>query len=120
MRLNAEAEFGEDAGHDLGHAKRDDDTQASADHGGEDIVGHSLRHEHLDQLPALGPDRASHAHLRLPLGGEHDEDHDDEQHAGGDGEEPEDEEEGGEDVARCFGILNEVLLDVFDFQSDVV
>ncbi len=120
MGLDAEAELGEDTGHDLRDAEGDEDAEAGANHGGEDVIGHALRHEHLDQVSTLGSDRTRHAHLRLALGGKHDEDHDDEEHAGGDGEEAEDEEEGGEDVARRLGVLNEVLLDVLDYESDVV
>ena len=38
-------------------------------------------------MPALEADGAAHAHLRAPLGGEHHEDQEDEQHADRDREE---------------------------------
>ena len=87
MERDAEA-AGEERGHDADHADGDDDAEGGANGSGADVVGHTLRHEHLHQVLALGADGADHPHLHFPFRGEHDEDEEDEECAGGDGEEP--------------------------------
>ena len=62
---------------------------------------------------ALRADRARHAHLRLPLGGEHHEDHEDEHDAGGDREHAQHQEERREEVAVRLALLDRVGLDAF-------
>ena len=55
-------------------------------HGGDEVVGDPLEREHLDEVPPARADRARDAELAAPLGGEHDEDQEDQQDAGGDRE----------------------------------
>src|SRR5690606_22911078 len=94
-----------------GDAHRRDDSQRRADESSENGVARALGDELLDELAALLPDRAGHAHLGAALGGEHGEDQDDQQDAGGDREEAEDQEEAGEGLGVLLGHLNGVLLE---------
>ena len=100
-------------------AERRADAQRRADGAGDEVVGHAFGDEGLDQVAALRADRAGHAHLGLPLGGEHHEDHEDQHDAGGDREEAEDEEEGREHVADLLGLFDGVLLDRLDLDGAV-
>ena len=104
----AEPEEADDQRQRRGHAER------RADRAGDQVVGHALGDEGLDEVAALGADRAGHAHLRLSLGREHHEDHEDQHDAGGDREQTEDQEEGREEVAGLLGFLHVVLLHRLD------
>ena len=60
-------------------------------------------------MPTLGAQRAGHPELRLPLRRKHDEDHDDQQHAGRDREDAEDQKEGQQAGASIFRLLQLAL-----------
>ncbi len=92
------------------HAVRDSDAEQRADRRRREVVRRALEDEHLDQVSALGPDRACDAELRAALGGEHDEDQEDEEDARRDREGAEHREEGHEDVALLVGGLEAVML----------
>jgi hypothetical protein len=115
LGLNRDPERLEDGAHDLDHGQRHQHSQRRADEGRAQIVGHSFRQEGLDQLAALGAQRAGHAHLRLSLGSQHHEDHEDEENAGGDGEEAHHQEHGAHDVAEDLSIVDELLFHLHHF-----
>src|SRR5437867_924310 len=114
MRMDGELEIpaGKDRSHSVGHADRNENTKGSTDHGGYDVIAHALGQERLHQVPALGANSSGHAHFRLPFGGEHDEDHDNEEHAGPDREKAEQEKECGHEIAEYLGLVNSVFLAV--------
>jgi hypothetical protein len=68
-------------------------------------------------VPALGADRARDAHLRAAFGGEHHEDQEDQQDAGGDGERAEGGEQRQEGVALLVGQIEAVLFQCRDLQA---
>ena len=69
-------------------------------------------------MAALRADGAADTHLRLSLGRQHHEDHDDEEDASGDGEKAEDKEEGHHGVAESIRELQVFLLRFGDFQIE--
>ena len=73
--------------------------------------------EHLDQVVALHADGAGDAHFRFAFLGEHGEDEEDEQDAGGDGKRAHEEEERGEGAGDQLGIIEAVGLDWIRVES---
>ena len=71
-------------------------------------------------MPPFHPDGARHAHLRLPLGGKHHEDHDDQEHAGADREEAEDHEERGHEVPYLLCRADSVIFGVTEAKAQVI
>ena len=100
-------------------AERGGDAQGRADGAGDQVVRHAFGDERLHEVAALRADGARHAHLRLTLGREHHEDHEDQHDAAGDREEAQDEEERGEHVARGLSVLDGVLLEGIDLDRPV-
>src|SRR5260370_766367 len=81
-----------------------------AAHARRERIGGPCEQEHLGQVPALETARTAHAHLRAPLGGEHDEDQEDQQHANGDREEADSKQRYGDEQAACLGEGDRVRL----------
>ena len=84
--------------------------RARSDRGGDQVVGEPFEEVHLHEMAAPRADRARDAELPAALRGEHDEDQEDEQDAGGDREAAEGREERHEGVALRVGLLEAVLL----------
>jgi hypothetical protein len=93
------------------HPERDERPEEDADDGRREVVREALEREHLDQVPAPGPDRARDPELAPPLGREHHEDEEDEEDAGGDRERAERREERHERRAGLLGVVDRLLLD---------
>ena len=104
---NVDPERGEQAARGDGEAEGERDAEDDADECGHQVVRSAFREEHLDKMETLGADRTRHAHLGLPLGSEHDEDHHDEEHSSADREQSEEEEERGHEVADLLGLFDE-------------
>ncbi len=115
MRLDRQ-EFAQQGAHAFRDAERRQHAERGADQSGEDRVGRSLGDELLDELPAMGPDRAGHAHLGAALRRQHREDQDDQEDACRDREETEDQEQAGEHAREVFRHLDGVRLGDVDAQ----
>jgi hypothetical protein len=94
------------------HDQPNADPQPQAERRGGQVVGEPFDGERGDQVTALCPDRAHHAHLRAALGGEHDEDQEHEQQTGGAGEQPQDQEDRNHRRAILIGGVDRPLLDL--------
>ena len=86
------------------------DADDGADYRGADAVDSALNGKHAHQVPPLHADGAGHAHLALPLRGEHGEDEEDQQQAGADREKPERGEDRDEQRADLVGPVHNLLL----------
>ena len=75
------------------HAVRDGRAEQSTNRGGDEVVRSALEREHLDEVAAARSDGSCDPELATPLGGEHDEDQEDQQDAGGDRESTEGRED---------------------------
>ena len=71
----------------------------------------AFRGERADQRAPAHPHRPQHAELGAPFVGQHHEDVDEEEHAGGDREHPDGEVELRQRVTRLVGAVEQVLLD---------
>ena len=81
LKGKAFVEACEDAREHLDHEHAHEHAQHDTDDAGRQRVSGALKEEHLGQVSALEADRTAHAHLRPPLGREHDEDQEDQKHA---------------------------------------
>ena len=88
-------EAADEADHEVGDAQ----PQQHAQRGRDQVVDQALGHEHLHQMAPAHADGPGHAHLAAPLGRQHDEDEEDEQHRGQNREDAEERENGREDRA---------------------
>ena len=122
---DALVEAAEDARQHADHQRGDADPEQRPDHARGQRVSGAFEQEHLGQVPALEADRAAHAHLGAALGGEHDEDQEDEQHAHRDRKEAHPEQRGGDEQAARLrehdgvGLVGRVRVEV-EAAGDVV
>ena len=83
-----------------------------------DVIGNALVDEHLHEMAAASPDRARYPELAAPLGREHDEDEEDQQHTGRDRETSEGREHRHERGALSVRLVERVALDGIDLEPE--
>ena len=96
-----------DDAHDKGAC---DQSQYHANYAGDQRVGGTLEHEHLDQMPAPCADSPGHPQLRAPRRCQHHKDQEYEQYPNHDGKQAEQDEETGYDASYLFRRLQQAAL----------